>query len=135
MLQEFHIASLTDSSTSTIKDSITRLVNGVTLLVATAPALANVMEEGGHHINFDRCCHLVYEDADALIQEHPTALKRINVMYNKSVQRTESGSNSEIFVPRQVGLEIIADCSLIEFSFSFSFVFHFSNNSLQRLLF
>ena len=86
-----------------LKDSLAQLANGMTLVVATAPALANVMEEGGDLINFDRCCHLIYDDADELIQEHPVAMKRILVLYRKSIERTESSTDSKILVPRQVG--------------------------------
>ena len=106
--QEFRTASLTDSSASVIKDAIAQLTNGVTLLATTAPALAVIMEQAINHINFDRCCHLVYEDADALIQEHPDVMKKILVMYRKSVKRTESCTDAKIFVPRQVSLEIFS---------------------------
>ena len=100
--QNFRSAALTDSTASGIKESIPHVINGLSLLAATAPALAGLMLEAGSIINFDRCCHLVYENADSLIREHPSSMKQIYGMYHKSVKRTESQANSGISVPRQV---------------------------------
>lgn len=75
------------------------MINGVTLLASTAPALSYLMEESKGAISFERCCHLIFDDADVLLQEHALATKKLFGLYDGSVRRM---SNKKYFVPRQV---------------------------------
>lgn len=81
------------------------LINGVTLLAATAPALSLLLSEGKDIISFDRCCHLVFDDADFVLKEHAGAAKKLFNFYQESVQRVTEGKN---FVPRQVSMTVNA---------------------------
>jgi hypothetical protein len=50
-------------------------------------------------ISFDRCCHLVFDDADVVLKEHGESTKKLFNFYQESVQRATMGNN---FIPRQV---------------------------------
>lgn len=76
-------------------------VNGVTLLAATAPALAALLEEAKGVISFDRCHHLVLENADALLNDHYKPMKKLVEFYRQSVDRVNANSSKGYFVPRQ----------------------------------
>lgn len=54
---------------------------------------------------FDRCCHLVLDEADTLVKEHAVHLKNIFGQYQQAVQRTKKtdANGQKYFVPRQVG--------------------------------
>jgi hypothetical protein len=69
---------------------LSHFVNGVTLLAATPPALSYILEEAKTLMNFDRCCHLILENADTLLQEHGAAMKGILQKYYESVKRIRS---------------------------------------------
>ena len=70
----------------------------ITVLVATAPALSFLLDGGKEIISFDRCCHLVFDDADVLIKEHGEATRKLFQFYQESVRRTSGKS----LTPRQV---------------------------------
>ena len=104
--QDFQSASLTDGAARTLKETIPLFLNGLTLLAATAPALASLMDkENESVINFDRCCHLIYEDADYLLKEHKDSMKKIIQMYRRSLKRVEK---SDHLVQRQVNVDLLA---------------------------
>lgn len=68
------------------------------MLAATAPALSFLLEESQGVISFDRCCHLVFDDADILLQEHGEATKKLFTCYQESVRRMSTNH----FIQRQV---------------------------------
>ncbi|XP_032782601.2 putative ATP-dependent RNA helicase TDRD12 isoform X1 [Daphnia magna] len=95
----FRSAVFTDGTERSLKVALPYLINGVTLLAATAPALSLLLSEGKDIISFDRCCHLVFDDADFVLKEHAGAAKKLFNFYQESVQRVTEGKN---FVPRQI---------------------------------
>ncbi|XP_057379935.1 putative ATP-dependent RNA helicase TDRD12 isoform X2 [Daphnia carinata] len=95
----FRSAVFTDGTERSLKVALPYLINGVTLLAATAPALNLLLSEGKDIISFDRCCHLVFDDADFVLKEHAGAAKKLFYFYQESVQRVTEGKN---FVPRQI---------------------------------
>jgi CRISPR/Cas system-associated endonuclease Cas1 len=60
------------------------LINGVTLLAATAPALNLLLTKAKDIISFDRCCHLVFDDADVVLKEHGESTKKLFNFYQES---------------------------------------------------
>jgi hypothetical protein len=88
-----------DATERSLKVALPYLINGVTLLAATAPALYFLLTKGKDIISFDRCCHLVFDDADMVLKEHGEATKKLFNFYQESVQRATTGNN---FIPRQV---------------------------------
>lgn len=72
--------------------AIPLLINGVALLAVTAPALRALLEESQDVISFDRCCHLVFEDADILLKSHMDTIRDIFIRYEASVQRTRNNA-------------------------------------------
>ena len=93
---------MTDSTPASIQANLNRFVNGVTLLSATAPALACLLEEAKGVINFDRCHHLVLENANSLLNDHHKSMKKLVELYRQSVERIDANSSKGYFVPRQV---------------------------------
>jgi hypothetical protein len=85
---------------------LSHFVNGVTLLAATPPALLYILEEAKTLMNFDRCCHLILENADTLLQENGTVMKGILHKYYESVERISphkpDASGETYTMPRQV---------------------------------
>ncbi len=71
----------------------------MTLLAATVPALNLLLTKTKDIISFDRCCHLVFDDADVMLKEHGESTKNLSKFYQESVQRATMGNN---FIPRQV---------------------------------
>lgn len=101
MLQDFNVGLLQDRSPESIQAAIYVLINGMSLLAATAPALLTLLEESQGVINFDRCCHLVFEDADVLLRNHGEVVGKIFERYVASVQRVRSDPKA-CHMPRQV---------------------------------
>ena len=81
---------MVDGSSKSLNDSVKTLVNGVTLLAATAPALRNLFQEANCVINFDRCCHLIFENTDLLLKDHGEAFKHLVELYYSSCKRTKN---------------------------------------------
>lgn len=106
VLQEkLRVGYLADRSPESIKTIIPFLINGVSLLAITAPALQKLLEESQDVINFDRCCHLVFEDAEVLLKNHYSAICEIIRRYQLSVQRTKSNPN-HVHMPRQARITL-----------------------------
>ena len=97
--KDFRSAGFMDATERSLKVALPYLINGVTLLAATAPALYFLLTKGKDIISFDRCCHLVFDDADMVLKEHGEATKKLFNFYQESVQRATTGNN---FIPRQV---------------------------------
>lgn len=101
----FKSLALMDGTVRTLNDSVSSMTNGLTLLAATAPALAFLSERSQDLVPlFDRCCHLVLDEADTLVKEHAVHLKNIFGQYQQAVQRTKKtdANGQKYFVPRQV---------------------------------
>lgn len=82
---------MVDGSSKSLNESVGTLVNGVTLLAVTAPALRNLFQEANSVINFDRCCHLVFENTDLLLKDHGEAFKHLVELYYSSCKRIKDG--------------------------------------------
>ena len=91
---------ITDGTPKFIRANLNRLINGVTLLTATAPALASLLQEADKTISFDRCAHLVLDSADLLFSNHMESMKILIPLYQASVKRINAAAAH--FVPRQV---------------------------------
>ena len=82
---------MVDGSSKSLSESVGTLVNGVTLLAATAPALRNLLQKANCVISFDRCCHLVFENTDLLLKDHGEAFKHLIELYYGSCKRMKDG--------------------------------------------
>lgn len=57
------------------------------------------MLEANSVINFDRCCHLVFENTDLLLKDHGEAFKHLVELYHRSCKRIRDDG---IVITRQV---------------------------------
>ena len=101
-MQDFRSALLIDGTPKTLKESISQFVNGITLLATTASALESLLDSASETINFDRCCHLILDNADILLQDYGNSLVKIFSKYQLSVKKFSNRAEHGYFVPRQV---------------------------------
>lgn len=60
-------------------ESIPGLINGCDLLIATLPCLLRLLKRKSTKL--DRLCHIVFDDADVLVQEQTESVKEFMRQY------------------------------------------------------
>ena len=75
-------------------ERIVQLVNGCEILIATPPCFVRMLRKG--YINLSRLCHIVFQDADVMVEDFTSEIKDVMRHYAKLLK-----SQPNRLAPRQ----------------------------------